>query len=218
MGGVCRARRHEANCCLSRRRGSNARICSWRKAALRLLGTVRFAPVSPILADVPRRTRGSAGSLLPPTPLGFSLDFTKLTDLRFGQPFGRNLQDFGSVLVDEIGRRANPGKLSRIPDRCSPERSRTRKDRLLRLGQQIQQLHPEQNSEISQRRPPRHLPPRRPLPHRLLRRTETLRDLVLPHTMHTHQPMKVVGQARVGSRHGVALVGSDATCIQLDSA
>jgi hypothetical protein len=36
--------------------------------------------------------------------------------------------------------------------------------------------------------------------------------------MHTHQPMKVVGQVRVGSRHGVALVGSDATCIQLDSA
>jgi hypothetical protein len=33
----------------SGRRVSHARICSWRKAALRLFGTVRFAPVSLIL-------------------------------------------------------------------------------------------------------------------------------------------------------------------------
>jgi hypothetical protein len=168
---------------------------------LRLLGTVRFAPVSPILAVVPRIARRTLSSFALPSPLGFALDFTKLTDLRFGQPLGWHLQDFGSVLVDEIGRRTNPGKLNSRPNRCTRKRSCTGKDGLLGRSQQIGEFDPKQASEISQRRPTRHLPTRRPLPHRLLRGPEMLRDLLLPDSVHPHQAMEIVSEMRTVSRH-----------------
>jgi hypothetical protein len=92
----------------SGRRVSNARICSWRNAALRLLGTVRFAPVRLILAALPCRSTWLVATW---GAFRFALCSPKLPDLQFAQALRRHLQNFSPELVHCIRRRTHPRKL-----------------------------------------------------------------------------------------------------------
>lgn len=175
---------------------------------MRLLGTVRFAPVRPILAVLPGGSSWLLGTL---GALRFALNSAKLSDLWLAQALRRDLQNLRPELIHGIRRRTDTRKLSNIPDWRSRKRPRAGLHGSFRSGQQVGQFDPEQSCQIGQRRPTRHLPARRPLPHRLLRRPQTFCNVLLPDAMHAHQAMKVVCEIRIASRHQRQPAGASPT-------